>query len=137
MTKIQVYQAGPGECQILEWIKSLPPLPHPADDPAENEPENTPYSKCFASLLRLRNLGSKLRRPQADILRDSIWELRWRVGTVQYRILYTFIGKDSALLLLGCTKEKEVPSKLIDKAIDMKTAAKKDPTKHIAKFGKD
>ena len=103
----------------------------------DDETANNPYAKCVAILRRLQNLGCELRRPQADILRDNIWELRWRVKTVQYRILFGFIGKNSALLFLGCTKEKEVPSKLIERAITMRSNALKDPSKHVVQFGKD
>jgi hypothetical protein len=35
-----------------------------------------------------------LRRPHADYLEDGIYELRWRNGTVQYRILYFFHGRE-------------------------------------------
>ena len=135
MTKIQVYQDGPGKSEFLEWFAELPPLPHV--ESADDEAANNPYAKCVAILRRLQNLGCELRRPQADILRDNIWELRWRVKTVQYRILFGFIGKNSALLFLGCTKEKEVPSKLIDKAITMRSNALKNPSKHVVQFGKD
>jgi hypothetical protein len=131
-TKLQVYQDDSGSSEVLDWMELLPPTPHEEFEDYEDEDDaNTPVSKCYALLNRLRSEGCQLRRPQADILRDNIWELRWRVRNVQYRILYTFIGKDSALLLLGCTKEKEVPSKLIDQAKTMRDNAIKNPQKHI------
>jgi hypothetical protein len=66
------------------------------------------HAKCVAMIRRLRQMGYELRRPEADFLRDDIYELRTKVGNVNYRILYTFIGKNVALLVLGCTKEGRV-----------------------------
>jgi hypothetical protein len=45
-----------------------------------------------------------------------VYELRTKFGKVNYRILYGFVGKDVALLAEADTKEKSVPSKLIDRA---------------------
>ena len=33
-------------------------------------------AKCFLRVERLRELGHELRRPEADLLRDGIYELR-------------------------------------------------------------
>jgi hypothetical protein len=46
--------------------------------------------KCFARIERLRELGHDIRRPEADFLRDGIYELRVSLSHVQYRILYSF-----------------------------------------------
>jgi hypothetical protein len=41
---------------------------------------------------RLRDLGHELRRPEADYLRDGIYELRVGLGSVNHRMLYSFTG---------------------------------------------
>lgn len=46
--------------------------------------------KCYAFLERLRENGHELRRPEADFLRDSIYELRIGHQGINYRILYFF-----------------------------------------------
>ena len=75
------------------------------------------FKKCFALIRLLEEFGHELRRPRADLLRDGIYELRTKVGNVNYRILYGFVGKDVALLTCGLTKEKKVPSRQIEEAI--------------------
>ncbi len=133
-TKIQVYQDDAGDIPFWEWMKSLPSSSED-DVVEEGEEPNNPYAKCVAAIRRLQTLGHELRRPHADILRENIWELRWRVKTVQYRILYTFVARNTALLLIGCTKEKVVPPKLITKAVTMRDNAKRNPSVHVAQFG--
>ena len=78
----------------------------------------------------MRQLGSELRRPRADYLRDGVYELRTRVGNVNYRMLYGFVGKDAALLACGLTKEKAVPDNEIDRAMERIEQFKKAPDKH-------
>src|SRR6266571_2630925 len=66
--------------------------------------------KIIARIERLRELGHELRRPEADLLRDGIYELRTRLGTVNYRILYFFHGRNVAVLSHATTKENEIPN---------------------------
>ncbi len=46
--------------------------------------------KCLVKIERLQELGYGLRRPEADYLRDGIYELRVRHRNVNYRMLYFF-----------------------------------------------
>jgi hypothetical protein len=85
--------------------------------------------KCVVRIERLQELGHELRRPEADTLRDGIYELRVRHLNVNYRILYFFHGK-TAVLFDGLTKEAEVPAKEIDRAIVAKNLFAKNPAKH-------
>lgn len=43
-------------------------------------------------------LGHELRRPEADFLRDGIYELRVSLQGQQYRMLYFFHGKVVAVV---------------------------------------
>jgi putative component of toxin-antitoxin plasmid stabilization module len=63
-------------------------------------------------------------------LTDGIYELRARVGNVNYRILYSFTGRQIVLLSQGCTKEKKVPAKEINKAIENLQKYKQNPQAH-------
>ena len=73
--------------------------------------------KCRVKLDRLRDLGYELRRPEADYLRDGIYELRLRVQRVNYRMLYFFHGNTAAVVCHGILKEKVIPPKEIDRAV--------------------
>jgi hypothetical protein len=60
-TKVVLFREDDGSCNFLDWFEGLP---FKAQD------------KCFARLERLRALGHELRRPEADLLRDGVYELR-------------------------------------------------------------
>ncbi len=81
------------------------------------------FLKCQAAISRLALLGHELRRPEADLLRDGIYELRARLGSVNYRLLYFFHGQTVSVIAHGLTKEAAVP------AADVKRArARKAPS---------
>ena len=42
--------------------------------------------------------GHQLRRPVSDYLRNGIYELRFRTGRVQYRLLYFFHGQTAVIV---------------------------------------
>ncbi len=83
-------------------------------------------------MVLLAALGHELRRPHADLLRDGIYELRARVGRVNYRLLYFFHGRDVAVVAHGLTKEREVPDGDIERAIERKANYERSPAKHRA-----
>ena len=74
--------------------------------------------------------GHDLRRPEADILRNGIYELRARHERVQYRLLYFFHGKNVAILAHALTKEDTVPAIDIDRALTRKKLFEKHPANH-------
>ena len=104
-----------GECPVLAWLSDLP---------------KKVQAKADVRIERLAELGYELRRPEADLLRDGIYELRWRLQTVNYRILYFFHGKNVVVLTHGITKEAEVPEKEINAALSRKQAFEKNPERH-------
>jgi putative component of toxin-antitoxin plasmid stabilization module len=63
-------------------------------------------------------------------LRDGIYELRTRYGSVNYRILYGYAGQNIVLLSHGCTKEREVPKAEIERAIKNIKNYKQNPKAH-------
>jgi phage-related protein len=71
-------------------------------------------------------MGHELRRPEADFLRDGIYELRASYQGVHYRVLYFFAGKAVVVLSHGLTKEKEVPPREIDQAVERKLMVEAD-----------
>jgi len=86
--------------------------------------------KCFLRLERLREVDNELRRPEADFLRDGIYELRVSLQGVQHRILYFFHGTLAAVVSHGLVKERVVPPKEIDRAIERKKRFEVDPRRH-------
>jgi phage-related protein len=114
-TQVVFYQEEDGAVPILEWFERLP---------------EKALDKCRVKLERLRDLGHELRRPEADYLRDDIYELRVRVGSVNYRMLYFFHENIAAVVSHGLTKEKRVPPKDIDRAVAAKKRFVEDPRRH-------
>jgi putative component of toxin-antitoxin plasmid stabilization module len=81
-TRLLFFQDADGSVPVWEWLKDLR---------ARNLKA---YAKCVVRIRRLTELGHELRRPEADLLRDGIYELRARLGTINYRILYFFHGRN-------------------------------------------
>jgi phage-related protein len=88
------------------------------------------YIKCVARIKRLAETGYELRRPEADFLRDGIYELRARLGSVNYRILYFFHGRNVAVLAHAITKENEIPASEIKRALERKKEFIANPVAH-------
>ena len=87
--------------------------------------------KCLVRLGRLEEQGHELRRPEADYLRDGIYELRTRHQNVNYRMLYFFYGDQAAVLSHGLTKERRVPPREIDLAVERKNKVQTHPARHL------
>lgn len=120
-TTVQVFrEANNGPIPLLNWL----------DDLSVSEPEA--YEECLDRILRLQRYGNELRRPIEDALRDGIRELRAKRGRVHYRMTYAFVGKNTALITHGFTKEGEVPDSEIDLAIKRVELVKSNPGKYIA-----
>ena len=114
-TKLVFYKEDDGSVPILEWLDLL---------------QDRVLDKCTVRIERLAELGHELRRPEADLLRDGIYELRVGLGHVNYRILYFFHQRLAAVISHGITKEDKVPAKEIEKAIARKRKFEADPGRH-------
>jgi phage-related protein len=90
----------------------------------------------LARLKRLEDLGHELRRPEADYLRDGIYELRASYQGVHYRMLYFFHGRGAVVISHGITKEDRVPPIEIDRAIRAEVAFEADPARHTFRPGR-
>lgn len=86
--------------------------------------------KALERIKRLTECGHELRRPEADFLRDDIYELRIRRGSLRYRILYFFHGQQGVLSHGFIKKQGQVPPGEIDRAMDRHERFKVDPEKH-------
>ncbi len=117
-TRLLFFQDAEGDAPVWEWLKDLR-----ARNPKA-------YAKCVVRIRRLAELGHELRRPEADLLRDGIYELRARLGTVNYRILYFFHGRNVAVLGHAITKENEIPTVEITRAVERKRTFVASPGTH-------
>jgi phage-related protein len=124
-TVVRVFQEVDEIIPVEDWLDKLK-----TDKPKA-------YPKCLARILRLEQAGNELRRPEADFLRDGIYELRSKVGTVNYRIAYFFYAANSACLSHGFTKEGKVPDAEIDLAIKRKKLVMQDPDRYAAEWDWD
>jgi len=75
-------------------------------------------------------VGHELRLPEADLLRDGIYKLRVSLQGVHHRILYFFHGTVAAVVSHGLIKERVVPPKEIDRAVERKKLFELNPQKY-------
>jgi len=114
-TQVVIYREEDGVAPLLGWLDSLP---------------TKVQLKCFARIERLRAEGHALRRPEADFLREKIYELRVGFKGINYRMLYFFHGSVAALISHGIIKEDKVPPKEIEKAIERMLKFVRNPKIH-------
>jgi hypothetical protein len=88
------------ECNepVLEWLDVLP---------AKIQ------DKCVVKIERLRELGHELRRPEADLLRNGVYELRVGREGMNYRILYFFQGEWQRCWPTASPKNRKFRSKTL------------------------
>jgi phage-related protein len=72
---------------------------------------------------------------RADLLRDGIYELRAKYGHVQYRVLYFFHGRTTAILAHAITKKEKVPNVEIERAMRRMQSFLKNPDTHSYREG--
>ena len=120
-TDVRFYCDPDGDSPVLDWLSEL------------QDVDRRAFLKCREMIERLELLGHELRRPTADLLEDGIYELRARVGRVNYRILYFFHGREAAILAHGLTKEKAIPKGDLATAKERKRRLEGDPELHTYK----
>jgi phage-related protein len=116
MPEIEVvfFAEDDGSAPALEWLDGLPA---------------TVRDRFIVRVERLAAVGSALRRPEADYLRDGIFELRVRHRHSNYRMLYFFSGC-RAVLSHGLLKESGVPDQEIRRALARREAFGQDEARH-------
>ena len=119
-TLVIFYKDREGNVPVLEWLDALPARIQ---------------DKCVVKIERLRERGHELRRPEADLLRNGIYELRVGREGMNYRILYFFHGRVAVVLAHGLTKEREVPVKDIERALERNRVFEQDPAGHTYREG--
>jgi phage-related protein len=115
-TRVVFYREEDGTVPLLEWLDKLPARAQ---------------AKCRLKIERLRALGFELRRPEADFLRNGIYELRVSLRRIQYRMLYFFFGNTAAVVSHGIIKDRQVPPKEIEMALERKRKLEQNPIPHM------
>ena len=116
-TVVVFFAEDDGSAPLLAWL---------------DEQDRKVQDKCLVKIERLEECGHELRRPEADYLRDGIYELRVRHRSVNYRMLY-FFHEQSAVLSHGLTKEDVVPDGEIDLAMSHSMQFRQAPERHTYK----
>jgi phage-related protein len=114
-TEVVLFAEDDGSCPLIDWMDGLPLKAR---------------DKCVVRVERLVEMGHDLRRPEADFLRGGIYELRVALSGIQYRMLYFFNEKQAVISHGLIKKDKEVPRKEIDLAIERRNRFAMDPLKH-------
>ena len=113
--EVVFYRETDGAVPLLDWLDKVPARAK---------------AKCRVRLAHLKELSHELRRPEADYLRDGIYELRIGLQGINYRMLYFFHGNTAAVLSHGLIKKRAVPLKEIDTAGRRKRSFAQDPERH-------
>lgn len=113
--EVVFYMEDDGSVPLTTWLEGL---------------QQKHRAKCLKWIGILRSFGHDLRRPESDYLRDGIHELRVRFQSLNYRMLYFFYGNQIVVLTHGLKKEKGVPPKEIDRAVELKEKFEADPKSH-------
>ena len=114
-TGVVLFREDDGSIPLVEWLEAIP---------------EKAQAKCIGALRRLEILGHELRRPEADYLRDEIYELRVGLQGVNYRMLYFFHGRTAIVVSHGLIKERVVPPKEIDRAVKRRERYLANPDAH-------
>ena len=114
-TDLVFFRDDDGVVPLLDWLAGI---------------DQDARIKCIARLARLAALGYELRRPEADMLRDGIYELRVGLRGTNYRMLYFFAGRNAVVVSHGLTKESRVPSAEIEQAIIHMRSYLANPSTH-------
>ena len=122
-TQVRLFRQANGEIPFLEWFNTL------------KARDSKAYAACVQRILALSHHGHDLERPLAAFLRNGIYELRIKNNTVQYRVLYFFVGRNAAVLSHGIRKPgAKVPDIEIERAIKHMKLVESDPDKYTADF---
>jgi putative component of toxin-antitoxin plasmid stabilization module len=116
-TKLLFFQEN-GRSPVYEWLNEL------------RRSDLKAYTTGLARIDMLMDFGHDLRRPVAAYLRDGIFELRWKHGHVQYRVLYFFHGRDAAVLTHGIVKEAAIDDVEIERALQRKAKFIQSPQRY-------
>jgi len=114
--RVVYFKEDDGTVPVLDWI---------------TEQQEKVAVRCYVKIEYLEDVGHNAKRPDADYLRDKIYELRITLSGNKYRILYFFNGQTAIVLAHSLIKKTDkVPDRDIELAIKRKKTFESDPSKH-------
>jgi putative component of toxin-antitoxin plasmid stabilization module len=122
LEELLVFRHESGSVPLDDWLNEL------------RKTDRRAFAKCLERITNLAEFANEVGPPRAKALRDGIWELRARCGSVHYRILFFFCGKAAACLSHGFKKggkgASESPDAEIEVAIRNRTLVTANRNKH-------
>lgn len=91
-------------------------------------------AKCLARITLLGEKGCELDMPIVKTLEPGLFSLRIKHDRNNYRILFSFSGKNVAVLLHGLYKTDVIPERDIKTAKTRRELVKQNPSKYTAIF---
>lgn len=114
MVTILFYREG-DEVLVLDWLDEF--------DQRTRRP-------VILAIERLAQLGHEARPPLVKHIGGNIYELRLMVGRVNFRILFFWDRLTAAVMVVGLTKEKDLPNTEVERARERKRRYEADPANH-------
>ena len=116
-TPIEVFffRADDGSVPAVDWYNRLP---------------RKIRQKFRQRIERLQEIGLSMERPHSGYLRDGIRELRVRWQRVNYRMLYFVHEHRVGIVSHELTKERRVPEREINRAIQNREKYLQDPERY-------
>jgi hypothetical protein len=122
MIEIRIYCEEDGSCPFKKWL----------------DKQNYKVAvKASRYIEELGHFGYQLHRPYSENLGNGIYELRPTYQGIHYRILYFFHGREIAIITGGLVKEKRIPEKELNIAVNRMKKYKLDPEKYSINLFKD
>jgi phage-related protein len=114
--RVVFFREESGPVPVLDWFDHLP---------------DRAVAKCRGKIELLRTHGHQLKRPHAAYLGDGLYELRTRMGSVNYRMLYFFHDRAAVVLAHGFEKKQaRVPDRDLRLADRRRRVFEDDPAAH-------
>ena len=105
--EIQYFETANGRRPVQEFVDAL---------------DARSKAKIARTLDLLEELGVKLGMPYAKHVEGDMWEIRTRVGSNQYRIIYFLFAGGAFILLHGLLKKSgQIPQRDLRMARDRRT----------------
>lgn len=116
--RIVFFKDARGGLPVLEWLRTL----------RFRDPQL--FARAGFLIRQLSAMGYEMRRPYADYLGQGLYELRFRSGHIQIRILYLFHGREAVVLSSVLRKEDRVPPIEVGRALQRKREFEQSPAEH-------
>ncbi len=116
--RIVFFKDMQGGLPVLDWLRTIR-----FRDPVL-------FTRIGFLLRELAAKGYEMRRPYSEYLGQGLYELRFRSGRIQIRILYFFHGREVVVLSSVLRKEARIPPIELGRAARRKFEFESNPGAH-------